>query len=495
VASAVAKPLWTSLPKPFECGPGGKIAPDNRCLEQTGFKPNTGTGDLTPWWGQYKNPKGNCTAYVAFRLIRNQAPYFLVPGDSNAIRWKQHAIDAGKKPDDRPAPGSVAWWDDKGRNAKSRFGHVAYVESVKGKTVYLSESHWHEPSKGLYGGSRRFTVTKGDRARWPDKFLHIKDKPADKPADKQHPLRKHVGKIVQSSSDRKAQKTAWLLDSKLRLRWIPTSAIYHCLQAKGVAGPVPVPKAKLRKLKKGPNVKCKPKTPPKSEPAPSEPKTEPVVPDPGAGPRPVSGPAVPKGHVDIVSSPAIGKVRTRGWSFDPNAPTDAVKVHVYVGGKLHKGVTANLKRNDVANAYAGAENPGPNHGFDITFSTSLKGSQQVCAYAINIGSGGNPKLGCKTVTVKASTPPKPSVTISKGGSAQGMPGCKSVYCRYIVVTFKNFSSGSHSIKCRASHGSENGYYTYTRSGTSNTSAYCYYGFPGHTVWVTVDGTSSNKIGW
>jgi len=76
-----------------------------------------------------------------------------------------------------------------------------------------------------------------------------------------------------------------------------------------------------------------------------------------------------------------------------------------------------------------------------------------------------------------------------------MPGCRSIYCRYIVVKFKNFSSGKHSIKCRASHGSEGGYYTYTRSGSSNTSAYCYYGFPGHTVWVTVDGVKSNKVVW
>lgn len=92
-------------------------------------------------------------------------------------------------------------------------------------------------------------------------------------------------------------------------------------------------------------------------------------------------------------------------------------------------------------------------------------------------------------------PPSPSVTLSKGSSAQGLSGCSSIYCRFMVVTFKNFSSGTHSIKCRASGGEEGGFYTYTRSGSSGTSAFCYYGFPGRTAWVTVDGVSSNGIVW
>lgn len=93
------------------------------------------------------------------------------------------------------------------------------------------------------------------------------------------------------------------------------------------------------------------------------------------------------------------------------------------------------------------------------------------------------------------SPPPRSVSLSKGSSAQGRPGCSSSYCRYMVVTFKNFSSGTHTIKCRASHGDEAGFYTYTRSGSSNTSAVCYYGYPGRTAWVTVDGVSSNRIHW
>lgn len=105
-----------------------------------------------------------------------------------------------------------------------------------------------------------------------------------------------------------------------------------------------------------------------------------------------------------------------------------------------------------------------------------------------------PKTTPPKTTPKA-PPPSPSVTLSKGNSAQGLSGCSSNYCRFMVVKFKNFSGGNHTIRCRASGGDEGGFYAYTRSGSSGTSAYCYYGFPGRTVWATVDGVSSNRIVW
>jgi hypothetical protein len=100
-----------------------------------------------------------------------------------------------------------------------------------------------------------------------------------------------------------------------------------------------------------------------------------------------------------------------------------------------------------------------------------------------------------TASTAACPPPPKKVALTKGGSAQGKPGCSSSACRYLQVSYSGFSSGSHTITCRASHGDEGGFYTYTRSGASNTSAVCYYGFGGRSVWVTVDGTSSNKITW
>lgn len=131
-------------------------------------------------------------------------------------------------------------------------------------------------------------------------------------------------------------------------------------------------------------------------------------------------------------------------------------------------------------------------------STSYKFTGLACGKSYTLGVSAYDAAGnsSSVASFTAATAACPRVvTVTKGGSAQGKPGCSSSYCRYLQVSFSNFSSATHTIVCRASNGDEGGFYTYTRSGTSNTSAVCYYGFPGRTVWVTVDGVSSNKIGW
>jgi hypothetical protein len=84
--------------------------------------------------------------------------------------------------------------------------------------------------------------------------------------------------------------------------------------------------------------------------------------------------------------------------------------------------------------------------------------------------------------------------LSKGAPVN-YPDCNTAPCRRLNVHFEYFSDGNHEIKCRATNGGEGGYYTYYRSGTADDSSACYYGFPGQTVWVSVDGVESNRIGW
>ena len=123
--------------------------------------------------------------------------------------------------------------------------------------------------------------------------------------------------------------------------------------------------------------------------------------DLAAPPKP-SGSSVPFGHYDTISSPTPGQVRVRGWSADPDAKTTPTAVHVYVGGKSGTAgaeghaITANVNRPDVGKAYPGY---GDRHGFDATFTTKKTGNVEVCVYAINIGGGSNPSLGCKVVRV------------------------------------------------------------------------------------------------
>jgi hypothetical protein len=112
-------------------------------------------------------------------------------------------------------------------------------------------------------------------------------------------------------------------------------------------------------------------------------------------PPPSLGSGPPRGVLDaVVISGTTGTAN--GWTFDPDAPTTAVTVHMYVDGVLAGPVTAGEPRSDIGRIFPAA---GPNHGFH--WSTTLtSGKHDVCAYAINIGAGtGNPQLGCKTVTV------------------------------------------------------------------------------------------------
>jgi hypothetical protein len=114
----------------------------------------------------------------------------------------------------------------------------------------------------------------------------------------------------------------------------------------------------------------------------------------------------PFGHFDLLTAPAPAKVRVRGWAADADAKTQSIAVHVYVGGKSGSGaeghaITANLSRSDVSSAYPGY---GDKHGFDATFTTSRRGSTEVCTYAINVGGGANALIGCKTVTIASPDP-------------------------------------------------------------------------------------------
>lgn len=135
----------------------------------------------------------------------------------------------------------------------------------------------------------------------------------------------------------------------------------------------------------------------------------------------VAGPD-PFGAYDALTSPAGGKLRLRGWSIDPNEVTAPLDMHVYVGGSAgtpgaegHAFVASAL-RADVGAAFPGS---GDHHGLDVTFTTSKRGSQQVCLYAIDRGPGENVSLGCKTVTVVAPPPTCPA------GLVGTPPNCSS----------------------------------------------------------------------
>ncbi|PFG32527.1 hypothetical protein [Sanguibacter antarcticus] len=109
----------------------------------------------------------------------------------------------------------------------------------------------------------------------------------------------------------------------------------------------------------------------------------------------------PKGTLDSATG-TPGGIAVRGWAFDPDT-SEAIDVHMYVDGKSVKSVKASSSRSDVGRAYGVSSN----HGFSATVPAS-DGKHTVCAYAINVPSGGNPLIGCKTVTV-TNLPPKGNI--------------------------------------------------------------------------------------
>ncbi|MET4583515.1 hypothetical protein ABIE21_003041 [Conyzicola nivalis] len=113
----------------------------------------------------------------------------------------------------------------------------------------------------------------------------------------------------------------------------------------------------------------------------------------------------PTGYIDSTVA-SEGAVTVGGWAIDPDTVAP-VQVHVYVDS-ASVAVNANIQRSDIAAAfpaYGGA------HGFSTTVPAS-PGPHQVCAFAINLGVGGNTALGCVQVTV-----PYPAGTIPELGRA------------------------------------------------------------------------------
>ncbi len=116
---------------------------------------------------------------------------------------------------------------------------------------------------------------------------------------------------------------------------------------------------------------------------------------------------LPRGNFEAVVSEELGTVRVLGWAYDPNTPTQAISVHVYVGGPAGSGVachsiTADVPRTDIGSAYPEA---GCYHGFDSTIEVDVEGSQEVYVYAINTTPGGEHLLlDSRTVTILSKVP-------------------------------------------------------------------------------------------
>ncbi len=99
----------------------------------------------------------------------------------------------------------------------------------------------------------------------------------------------------------------------------------------------------------------------------------------------------PVGSLDLVSR-SVDLATVTGWAIDPDTAS-AIDVHVYVDGRFGGSATAGGSRPDVGAIFP---NHGKNHGFSFNIVPG-PGTHNICAYAINTGSGGNALLGCKSI--------------------------------------------------------------------------------------------------
>jgi hypothetical protein len=97
----------------------------------------------------------------------------------------------------------------------------------------------------------------------------------------------------------------------------------------------------------------------------------------------------------------------RGWSYDPNASSSAVKIVVYVNGHLVAYGPTTIARPDI-NA---SRHVSGYHGYQIPLELA-DGANTVCVYATNIGAGLNATLGCRTISLSGAPVGSSSVRVS-----------------------------------------------------------------------------------
>ena len=125
----------------------------------------------------------------------------------------------------------------------------------------------------------------------------------------------------------------------------------------------------------------------------------------------------PTGEIDSVTG-GTGSITVRGWAYDKDALSEALDIHVYIGGPAGSGapcyiIKANKERADVPKVYPGV---GSYHGYNETLETGRTGTQDIYIYAINKGGGYNTLLGYKTVTIKKQNHPTGVYESATGGA-------------------------------------------------------------------------------
>jgi hypothetical protein len=119
-------------------------------------------------------------------------------------------------------------------------------------------------------------------------------------------------------------------------------------------------------------------------------------------------PGSPIGSFDV-AVPTTGGIFVGGWALDPEA-SEPIAVHVYANS-IGAALVADTSRPDVQSIYPAY---GDRHGFGSVVPVPASGTYNVCAYAINVGQGGNSLLGCRPVAMAPNREPFGVVDWARG---------------------------------------------------------------------------------
>jgi hypothetical protein len=104
-----------------------------------------------------------------------------------------------------------------------------------------------------------------------------------------------------------------------------------------------------------------------------------------------------------------------------------------------------------------------------------------------------------TASATTDPPTPPTVTVSKGSSAQGQPNCSVPSCAFVFVTLTDFAPNtSYPCFTTTSEGGQLGSnYTMTTDGSGRASRQLgtYFGFPAGWVEVNCGGTTGRRSPW
>ena len=438
------------------------------------------------WWfddfgpGQAsENKKGlhNCTLYAGYMLYLNgltSRPLRL----KNAQSWANEAYNSGGKAtiSQTPSIGDIAQWNVP---AGGTFGHVAYVEDVVGNTITLTDDNYYTGGGAYAGGyTDEFTITKGS-PYWPDNFIDFhtpKGAASNALTSNQAAGLTYVDRIVKWTGDvGQVQPASWLVTITAvpshpglyvpMRHWIPTESMYECLiyQDGAKPWPSPLPASILSNQ----------------------------IPDDYGNWATCNMPAygVGGGGLRALISEQAGHFGAPTFSNIHSASGAGVSI-----GAGHT-VTVSCKAYDPTISSA---DPG---GYWYLIA-SYPWDDQYFAPA-NVFMNGDPWNGPYTHNTDLSvpdcattTPPPPP---REPPIALGQPsisiGWSSAHPSWITMTVSGFSPGSYTYACDFGSGGDT---SYTVSISSNPQTFdngqtCYDAVPGDTVWVTINGVTSNTL--